>query len=175
MRVREGREVSRMTVANSHCDHYFHANNARYADFFFDCFSMDELSSRLVTAFQIVYVRQAKMCIRDSSYTASYDALVAQYLSYSLKIAFPKTLTVTYEKTQDMLYGENPHQRAAVYREPLLKEGSIARAKQLAGAALTYNNIHDANAALELIKEFDEPAVVACKHAVPCLSLIHIF
>lgn len=102
------------------------------------------------------------------SYTASYDALVAQYLSYRLKIAFPKTLTVTYEKTQDMLYGENPHQRAAVYREPLLKEGSIARAKQLTGATLTYNNIHDANAALELIKEFDEPAVVACKHAVPC-------
>ena len=86
------------------------------------------------------------------AYTASYDALVAQYLSYSLKIAFPKTLTVTYEKTQDMLYGENPHQRAAVYREPLLKEGSIARAKQLAGADLTYSNIHDANAALELIK-----------------------
>ncbi len=102
------------------------------------------------------------------SYTASYDALVAQYLSYQLKIAFPKTLTVTYEKTQDMLYGENPHQRAAVYREPLLKEGSIACAKQLAGAVLTYNNIHDANAALELVKEFDEPAVVACKHGVPC-------
>lgn len=102
------------------------------------------------------------------SYTASYDALVAQYLSYQLQIAFPKTLTVTYEKTQDMLYGENPHQRAAVYREPLLKEGSIARARQLAGASLTYNNIHDANAALELIKEFDEPAVVACKHGVPC-------
>ena len=59
-RVCEGREVSRMTVANSHCDHYFHANNARYADFFFDCFSMDELSFRLVTAFQIAYVRQAK-------------------------------------------------------------------------------------------------------------------
>ena len=102
------------------------------------------------------------------SYTAAYDALVAQYLSYQLKIAFPKTLTVTYEKTQDMLYGENPHQRAAVYREPLLKEGSIACAKQLAGDAPTYNNIHDANAALELVKEYDSPAVVACKHGVPC-------
>ena len=104
------------------------------------------------------------------SYTASYDALVAQYLSYSLRIAFPKTLTVTYEKTQDMLYGENPHQRAAVYREPLLKEGSLARAKQLAGADLTYSNIHDANTALELIKEFDEPAVVVCKHCLPCAA-----
>lgn len=104
------------------------------------------------------------------SYTAAYDALVAQYLSYQLKIPFPKTLTVTYEKTQDMLYGENPHQRAAVYREPLLKEGSIARAKQLAGPDATYNNVNDANAALELVKEFDEPAVVACKHGVPCCA-----
>ena len=104
------------------------------------------------------------------AYTASYDALVAQYLSYQLKISFPKTLTVTYEKTQDMLYGENPHQRAAVYREPLLKEGSIARARQLAGADLTYSNIHDANAALELIKEFDDPTVVVCKHCMPCAA-----
>lgn len=104
------------------------------------------------------------------AYTAAYDALVAQYLSYQLKISFPKTLTVTYEKTQDMLYGENPHQRAAVYREPLLKEGSIARAKQLAGSDLTYSNIHDANAALELIKEFGEPTVVVCKHCMPCAA-----
>ena len=52
--------------------------------------------------------------------------------------------------------------------EPLLKEGSIARAKQLAGPDPTYNNVNDANAALELVKEFDEPAVVACKHGVPC-------
>lgn len=59
-RVREGREAYRMVVANSHCDHYFHANNARYADFFFDCFSMDELSCRAVSAFQIVYLKQAK-------------------------------------------------------------------------------------------------------------------
>ena len=50
----------RMTVANSHCDHYFHANNARYADFYFDCFTMDELSRKKVKAFQITYEKQAK-------------------------------------------------------------------------------------------------------------------
>lgn len=59
-RIRAGREVYRMNVANSHCDHYFHANNARYADFFFDCFSMAELSAKRVTAFQISYEKQAK-------------------------------------------------------------------------------------------------------------------
>ena len=101
------------------------------------------------------------------SYTASYDALVAQYLSHKLKIPFPKTLTVTFDKSQDVRYGENPQQKAAVYREPLLKEGSLARAKQLKGAELTYNALGDANAALELIKEFERPAVVVCKHCAP--------
>lgn len=98
------------------------------------------------------------------SYTASYDALVAQHLATVLSIPFPKTFTVTFEKAQDMRYGENPHQRAAVYREPLLKEGSLARAKQLAGPALTYNCMGDLNTALELVKEFGTPAVAACKH-----------
>ena len=97
-------------------------------------------------------------------YAASYNALVSQYLSRQVKSSYPETLTVTYEKSQEMRYGENPHQRAAVYREPLLKEGSLARAKQLAGPALTYNSVGDANAALELVKEFEEPAVVSCKH-----------
>lgn len=58
--IKNGREMYRMTVAVSHCDHYFHANNARYADFFFDCFSMEELSAKKVTAFQITYEKQAK-------------------------------------------------------------------------------------------------------------------
>ncbi len=98
------------------------------------------------------------------SYTASYDALVAQYLSLEVSIPFPKMFTVTYEKTHDMRYGENPHQRGAVYHEPFLKEGSLARARQLAGGQTTYNNINDANTALELVKEFDAPAAVSVKH-----------
>ena len=106
------------------------------------------------------------------SCTASYDALVSQYLSRQLKIPFPKTFTVTYEKAQDMRYGENPHQRAAVYREPLLQEGSLARAKQLAGAVMTFNNINDANVALELVKEFDQPAAVICKHRAVCSASV---
>ena len=59
-RVKKGVEAYRMRVGNSHCDHYFHANNARYADFFFDCFSMEELAARPVSAFQIAYIKQAK-------------------------------------------------------------------------------------------------------------------
>ncbi len=59
-RIKEGRTVYEMQVRNSHCDHYFHANNAQYADFFFNCFTMEELSARRLTAFQITYVKQAK-------------------------------------------------------------------------------------------------------------------
>ena len=67
-----------------------------------------------------------------------------------------------------MRYGENPHQKAAFYKEALKTKGTLAEAKQLHGKELSYNNINDANGALELLKEFDEPTVVAVKHANPC-------
>src|SRR5690606_3422068 len=64
--------------------------------------------------------------------------------------------------------GENPHQKAAFYRKPLAEAGNITTAEQLHGKELSYNNINDANAALQIVKEFDEPAVVAVKHMNPC-------
>ena len=59
-KLEDAKEVFRMTVKNSHCDHYFHANNTRYADFFLDCFTMEELAMRKIAAFQIVYAKQTK-------------------------------------------------------------------------------------------------------------------
>ena len=67
-----------------------------------------------------------------------------------------------------MRYGENPHQGASYYTEAFIRAGSLSKAKQLWGKELSYNNINDANGALELVKEFDEPCVVASKHANPC-------
>lgn len=102
-------------------------------------------------------------------HTASYDTLISTYLRNQIgKELFPKTLSLTYEKVQDMRYGENPHQAAVFYKELGNIDGTLAAAKQLHGKELSYNNINDANGALELVKEFDEPAVVACKHANPC-------
>lgn len=102
-------------------------------------------------------------------HTANYDAMIASYLreqrgDYSL----PDTLTMTFEKVQDMRYGENPHQTAAFYKEVGKTKGTLAQAIQLNGKELSYNNINDANGALELLREFHEPAVVAVKHANPC-------
>lgn len=102
-------------------------------------------------------------------HTSDYDTMIADYLKKQRNdYELPKTLTLTYEKVQDMRYGENPHQKAAFYREIGKRPGSLAEAKQLHGKELSFNNINDTNGALELLKEFDEPTVVGCKHGNPC-------
>ncbi len=101
-------------------------------------------------------------------HTAVYDTLISTYLREKLGIEYPDMATFAYEKVQDMRYGENPHQSAVFYREALPTKGALTAAKQLNGKELSYNNINDANGALELLKEFDEPTVVAVKHANPC-------
>ncbi len=103
------------------------------------------------------------------AHTAVYDSLISNYLAAQLGITFPDEVTFAYEKAQDMRYGENPQQQAVFYNEQFIRKGSLSSAKQLWGKELSYNNINDANGALELLKEFGStPAVVACKHANPC-------
>lgn len=103
------------------------------------------------------------------SHTASYDTLICNYLWEKAGLPkYPETVTMTFEKVQKLRYGENPHQAAAYYREMKPVKGSIAAAVQLHGKELSFNNINDANAALETLKEFEEPAAVALKHANPC-------
>ena len=102
------------------------------------------------------------------AHTAVYDSMISNYLAEQLDIRYPDSVTFAYEKAQDMRYGENPHQGASYYSEEFIRAGSLSKAKQLWGKELSYNNINDANGALELVKEFDEPCVVASKHANPC-------
>lgn len=102
-------------------------------------------------------------------HTANYDAMICKYIKEQRNDeSFPNELTLTYEKVQDMRYGENPHQKGALYKEIGKCTGSLTTAKQLNGKELSFNNINDTNGALELLKEFDEPTVVACKHGNPC-------
>lgn len=102
-------------------------------------------------------------------HTSNYDTMIAAYLKKERgDKSLPETLTLTYEKVQDMRYGENPHQQAAFYREVGKKQGSLVDAVQLNGKELSFNNINDTNGALELLKEFTEPTIVACKHGNPC-------
>ncbi len=98
-------------------------------------------------------------------HTANYDAMIAHYFVDITGEEDPETFTQTFEKVQTLRYGENPHQKAAFYKTGNVKGASLANAKQLHGKELSYNNIQDANAALEIVLDFDEqPAAVAVKH-----------
>lgn len=102
-------------------------------------------------------------------HTAAYDALIAGYFQrQSPEGGLPDKLTLTFDRVSPLRYGENPHQAAEFYQEALPVAGSLAQAEQLGGKELSYNNIADTDAALNLLKEFSEPTVVAVKHANPC-------
>jgi phosphoribosylaminoimidazolecarboxamide formyltransferase / IMP cyclohydrolase len=106
------------------------------------------------------------------AHTAAYDGAISNYLSAidetGAQTPFSATLNLQITKMQDLRYGENPHQQAALYRDALPPAGSLARYRQLQGKELSYNNIADADAAWECVKGFAAPACVIVKHANPC-------
>ncbi len=110
------------------------------------------------------YKFRKKLAIKIFSWTASYDALIAKHFSSE---EFPRKLVLPYEKLQELRYGENSHQKAAFYQKEKKSNLSII-GKQLHGKKLSFNNIKDANAALNMVAEFNEPAVIAMKHMSPC-------
>lgn len=101
-------------------------------------------------------------------YTAYYDSLISNYFNKLESLRFPETFTLSFKNKKELRYGENPHQKAAFYKEGENLEGTIAGATKLHGKELSFNNINDGNGALEILKEFEEPTIVAVKHANPC-------
>jgi phosphoribosylaminoimidazolecarboxamide formyltransferase/IMP cyclohydrolase len=114
------------------------------------------------------------LAIEAFLHTAEYDEIISSFLQKKFipEEEFPKNLSLRYQKIQDLSYGENPHQKAAFYREPDVVEPCVANAIQLHGKPLSFNNVYDANAAFELVKEFEEPAVAIIKHTNPCGAAI---
>ncbi|SET84851.1 bifunctional phosphoribosylaminoimidazolecarboxamide formyltransferase/IMP cyclohydrolase [Thalassotalea agarivorans] len=117
------------------------------------------------------------LAIAAFEHTAQYDGMIANYFGAMLPAydaqedevtKYPRTFNSQFIKKQDLRYGENSHQSAAFYVESAPEEASVSTATQLQGKALSYNNIADTDAALECVKEFDEPACVIVKHANPC-------
>ncbi len=103
------------------------------------------------------------------SLTAAYDSLIREYLEQKFpQSRFQEKLTLSFELSQELRYGENPHQRAALYREEFPLSGGFLAASKLQGKALSYNNIVDAEAAREVLEEFEKPTAVVIKHANPC-------
>ncbi|WP_249705247.1 bifunctional phosphoribosylaminoimidazolecarboxamide formyltransferase/IMP cyclohydrolase [Bacillus zhangzhouensis] len=112
--------------------------------------------------------KKRELAAKVFRHTAAYDALIADYLTNHVGETEPEQFTVTFEKKQSLRYGENPHQAATFYENALPSKGSLATAMQLHGKELSYNNIKDADAALQIVREFTEPAAVAVKHMNPC-------
>lgn len=112
-----------------------------------------------------------RLATKAFRHTAKYDSIIYNYLSKEQTTdeePFPKLLQLGFERVQTLRYGENPHQQAAFYRDLAKTSPSLVDAEQIQGKELSFNNINDGNAAWELVQEFDEPAVVAIKHANPC-------
>jgi phosphoribosylaminoimidazolecarboxamide formyltransferase/IMP cyclohydrolase len=112
-----------------------------------------------------------ELAMKVFQHTARYDGVVAAYLEKqqpASEALFPASLSLQFDRVETLRYGENPHQQAAFYREPHSLEPSVSRGTILHGKAMSYNNYLDANSALELAKEFADPAVAIIKHNNPC-------
>ena len=128
---------------------------------------LEELASHGGTSFAL----RQRLAAKAYAHTAGYDALVADYLQRQVGAqaeVFPTTLTLQLDRVSTLRYGENPHQRGAFYRRRDTQGASIASARVVQGKELSFNNIADADTALECVRQFDAPACVIVKHANPC-------
>jgi phosphoribosylaminoimidazolecarboxamide formyltransferase / IMP cyclohydrolase len=120
---------------------------------------------------QTTLTLRSRLAAKVFAHTARYDTMVASYLAERHPVEterFPTTLPLVFDKVQDLRYGENPHQNAAFYRSPAPRGASVATATVLQGKDLSFNNIADADSAIECVRQFNEAACVIVKHANPC-------
>lgn len=144
------------------------AKNHAYVTVIVDATDYEQVLTELTADGKTTAATRRRLAAKVFRHTAAYDALIAGFLTDLTDEEFPEQVTYTYELKQPLRYGENPHQKAAFYSRPLGSDFSIAYAEQLHGKELSYNNIQDANAAIQIVKEFDNPAAVAVKHMNPC-------
>ncbi|QPC45492.1 bifunctional phosphoribosylaminoimidazolecarboxamide formyltransferase/IMP cyclohydrolase [Mangrovibacillus cuniculi] len=128
----------------------------------------DKVVEEVKGAVEVSLETRKALAAKVFRHTAAYDAYIANYFTELVGEENPERFTVTYERKQSLRYGENPHQAATFYANPLGSAFSIAHARQHHGKELSFNNIRDADAALQIVKEFEKPAAVAVKHMNPC-------
>jgi phosphoribosylaminoimidazolecarboxamide formyltransferase/IMP cyclohydrolase len=121
----------------------------------------------------ITLEERRRLALKAFRHTAYYDAAIAAYLARGTEgEGLPPHLPIAYHKLYDLRYGENPHQRAALYA-PALDGTGLPYARQLQGKELSFNNLLDADAAWRAVREFEEPTVVVIKHTNPCGLACH--
>ena len=134
-----------------------------------DCEDYEIVLSELETLGGVSADTRARLAAAAFSHTARYDGAISNYLtSDDGDCDFPAVLNLQFKKRDAMRYGENPHQRAAFYQDRKPSPGTLAAARKLQGKTLSFNNVADADAALECVAEFKEPACVIVKHGNPC-------
>lgn len=132
----------------------------------------DDLLAALQTGGASVEYRR-RLAAKAFAHTASYDAAIATWLGeHAGETILGERFLYAGHRLETLRYGENPHQAAAFYQDSVSLPGSLAGARQLQGKSLSYNNIADSDAALECVRQFDQPACVIVKHANPCGAAI---
>jgi len=116
---------------------------------------------------QVNFKLRQRLARQAFAYTAHYDSQISTYLAARMGEELPERVTFSYRKACELRYGENPHQKGAFYVGTDASEPCIGLAKLLGGREISYNNYFDANGAVELVKDFDDPAIAIIKHANP--------
>jgi phosphoribosylaminoimidazolecarboxamide formyltransferase/IMP cyclohydrolase len=142
------------------------AKNHAYVAIVVDPKDYSKIIQELKEAGEIKLDTKKELAQKAFSHTGYYDSLIANWLNKENK--FTEEISFGYRKAYEMRYGENPHQAACFYQEPNIPEPCVATAKVLQGKQLSYNNIMDADAALNVVRDFTEPACAVIKHANPC-------
>lgn len=145
------------------------AKNFRYTNIIVDNSDFERVLSELKEIGNTRLETRMDLARKAFNLTANYDAWIAKYFNEKLDVEFPDYLTIPFEKESELRYGENPHQKAFRYNMYNGEIGGIGSGKVLQGKELSFNNIYDASAAVEMVKLFyKKPAIVAVKHTNPC-------
>jgi phosphoribosylaminoimidazolecarboxamide formyltransferase/IMP cyclohydrolase len=145
------------------------AKNAAHVAVVVDPADYDEVLAALKQHGEVPVALRRRLQAKAFAHTAAYDASIAAYFAQQQGELFPQQLTLPWERSSELRYGENPHQKAAVYRTSTTpKEPNIPFARVLQGKELSYNNLLDLDSALACCKEFDETVCVIIKHNTPC-------
>ena len=143
------------------------AKNHPYVAICVDKASMDEVLAAVQAEGHTTLALRKKLAAKAFARTSAYDSAVSTWFAAQLGDTYPERKTIAGQRLQTMRYGENPHQSAAFYKTGENRPG-VATARQLQGKELSYNNVADTDAAIELVAEFGQPACVIVKHANPC-------
>ncbi|MBQ3253725.1 MAG: bifunctional phosphoribosylaminoimidazolecarboxamide formyltransferase/IMP cyclohydrolase [Acholeplasmatales bacterium] len=143
------------------------AKNHKYVTVVTDAADYDKVLAEIKEYGNTTYETRLDLAAKVFRTTAQYDSMISQYLTQQAGVANPESMTLNYNLKQTLRYGENPHQAAALYAGAYTSY-SIVHGKQLQGKELSYNNIQDGNACLNILKEFTEPTAVGLKHMNPC-------